>query len=71
VPKVTFLNEVVTIEVPAGATVRDAADRAGLSLFRGLWPELHCGTFPFVGPLLGDGSCNRCKVWVTPLQPGA
>ncbi len=65
-PKVTFMNELVTVEAPAGRTLLDVAEEHGINVFRGLWPELHCG---------GDGQrsawCNRCKVWVNGLAPGA
>ena len=66
-PKVTFMNELKTVEVPAGATLLEAAEQNGIDIFRGIWPSFHCGVFPFVS----KGSCNRCKLWVTPLVPGA
>lgn len=66
-PKVTFQNEIVTVDVPAGTTLLDAAQKAGVDVFRGLWSDYHCPTFPFSS----YGSCNRCKVWVTGLSPDA
>ena len=55
-PKVRFEREDITLEVPAGQTVLQVAEKAGISVFRGMWPELHCER--------GSGWCNRCKVWV-------
>ena len=66
-PKITFMNEQVTVEVQAGTNLLDAAERNGIDVFRGLWPGLHCGVPPF----FAKGSCNRCKLWVTPLADGA
>ncbi len=66
-PKVTFQNEIVTVEVPAGTTLLDAAQKAGVDVFRGLWSDYHCPAFPFGS----YGSCNRCKVWVSASAPDA
>jgi ferredoxin len=55
-PKVRFEREDVTLEVPAGQNLLQIAEKAGISVFRGMWPELHCER--------GSGWCNRCKVWV-------
>ena len=63
-PKVSFLNEVVTVEVERGRTVKDAADMVAVKLFEGFWASYHCsGT----GRCLGSG----CRVWVKELVPGA
>jgi ferredoxin len=67
VPKITFMNEQVTVEVPAGTNLLDAAEQGGIDVFRGIWPGLHCGVAPF----FARGSCNRCKLWVSPLAEGA
>src|SRR5437762_13704245 len=61
------MNEQVTVDVPAGTTLLDAAEKNGIDVFRGIWPGFHCGTPPF----FVRGSCNRCKLWVSPLAPGA
>lgn len=54
--KVEFEREGVVVEARAGQTVLDVAEAAGVQLFRGLWPELHCDR--------RRGWCRRCKVWV-------
>lgn len=63
-PKVHFLNEVVTVEVPAGKTVYDAARDAKVNLFKGFFGTYNCG---------GKGRCmgSGCKVWVNELESGA
>jgi ferredoxin len=62
-PKVRFEREDVTVEVPAGQNLLRVAEQAGINVFRGMWPELHCER--------GSGWCNRCKVWVKPEAEGA
>ncbi len=62
-PKVEFEREGVTVEARAGQTLLAVAEAAGVELFRGLWPGLHCRRAP--------GWCNRCKVWVRGDAPGA
>jgi ferredoxin len=62
-PKVTFLNEQVTVEAKAGQTLLEVAQKSGINLFRGLWQEFHCSS--------NQGWCNRCKVWATGLTPDA
>jgi ferredoxin len=57
------MNELVTVEAPAGKNLLELAEEHGISVFRGIWPELHCQRTM--------GWCNRCKVWVTGLQPNA
>jgi ferredoxin len=63
VPKVTFLNELITVDAKAGQTLRDVAEKTGINLFRGLFQGVHCSG--------NQGWCNRCKVWATPLAEGA
>ena len=55
-PKVEFEREGLTVEARAGQTLLEVAEGAGIDVFRGIWPQLHCGT--------RTGWCNRCKVWV-------
>src|SRR5947207_2963448 len=62
-PKVVFEREGIVAEAKPGQTVLEVAEQQGISLFRGLWPGLHCGGL--------TGWCNRCKVWVKPAAPGA
>jgi ferredoxin len=62
-PKVTFEREDVVVEARAGQTVLEVAETQGISVFRGMWPSLHCERV--------RGWCNRCKVWVKPSQPNA
>jgi ferredoxin len=62
-PTVRFEREDITVEAKAGANLLEVAEQAGISVFRGMWPELHCGD--------SKGWCNRCKVWVKPLGEGA
>ncbi len=54
-PKVHFLNEYLTVDVPEGTTLLDAADEHGVQIYRGMWPNWNCS---------GLGMCGRCKVWV-------
>jgi ferredoxin len=63
VPKVEFEREGIVAEARPGQTVLDVAEAAGIDVFRGLWPELHCGR--------RRGWCNRCKVWVRPGDGGS
>jgi ferredoxin len=55
VPKVHFINEVLTVDAPEGTTLRDVAQKQGIELCRGLWPQITCQ---------GNGICGRCRVWV-------
>ena len=48
-PRVTFLPRGVSVEVPAGTSILDAADAAGVDL-----PH-NCG---------GVAACTTCHVWV-------
>ena len=63
-PKVTFQNEVVTVECQSGKTVKDVAEEAGINLYEGFWTSYHC---PGIGLCPGVG----CKVWVIERGPNA
>src|SRR6516165_6631064 len=54
-PKVTFVNEKKEIEVEQGANLRDAARKAGISVYKGLDRYLNCRGF---------GLCGTCRVLV-------
>ena len=54
-PKVTFLDEVVTVEAKSGQTLKEVAEANGIALFRGLWRWGNCR---------GLGMCGACGVWV-------
>ena len=58
-PKVTFANEAVSIEVEQGKSIKDAADALGIKLFEGFWAKsiYHCSGW---GGCLGAG----CRIWV-------
>src|SRR5262245_27071245 len=56
-PKVTFQNEVITVEAEQGKTLKDVDDPAGVNLYEGFWSNYHC---PGIGLCPGAG----CKVWV-------
>ena len=62
-PKVTFVNELVTVEAQPGETLLSVGERGGINVFRGIFQGLHCKRV--------RGWCGRCKVWATPLQSGA
>jgi len=55
--KVEFEREGVVVEARAGQTLLDVAEAAGVDVFRGLGPELHCRR--------RHGWCRRCKVWLS------
>src|SRR5262245_5550873 len=63
-PKVTFLNEAVTLNAPSGKTLLELAKEADVNLFRGFWKSYNCG---------GRGLCPGagCTVWVTEREPQA
>jgi ferredoxin len=63
VPKVEFEREGIVAEARPGQSLLDVAEDAGVELFRGIWPGLHCGR--------RRGWCNRCKVWVRSQSEGA
>ena len=54
-PKVTFVNEKMEIEVPAGANLREEARKAGINIYPGSAKYLNCHGF---------GMCGTCKVLV-------
>jgi ferredoxin len=55
VPKVRFLNEMVTVDVPENTTIREVAIQQGIEIYRGMWTHINC---------LGNGVCGRCKIWI-------
>ncbi len=55
-PKVTFVNEKKTIEVPEGANLRKAALQNGVELYSGVHRYLNC---------YGLGQCASCQVHIT------
>jgi ferredoxin len=54
-PKVTFVNEKVEIEVPEGANLRQEAMKAGIQIYQSLHNYMNCR---------GLGMCGTCKVLV-------
>ena len=54
-PKVTFVKEKKTIDVPEGANLRAAARKAGVEVYKGLHKYVHCP---------GLGLCGSCRVYV-------
>lgn len=54
-PKVTFVKEKKTVDVPQGANLRKAAAQAGVQLYKGLHKVLNCH---------GLGLCGSCRVYV-------
>ncbi|NUO83128.1 2Fe-2S iron-sulfur cluster binding domain-containing protein [candidate division KSB1 bacterium] len=56
-PTVTFQNENIKVEVPEGATLRKAANKAGVSVYGGPNKLLNCRGF---------GLCGSDKITVTP-----
>jgi ferredoxin len=65
VPKVRFLNELVTVEVPEQTSLRDVAMQQGVELYRGMWTHVNCR---------GNGLCGRCRIWILETdrkRPGA
>lgn len=54
-PKITFVNEKVEIEVAQGANLRQEARKAGIAVYKGLNKVLNCR---------GLGLCGTCKVLV-------
>jgi ferredoxin len=61
-PKVHFLNEIVTVEAERGQTIKEVAVQHGIPLHRGLWTWANCRS---------HGLCGSCQVWVNPLGEGA
>ena len=56
-PKVRFLNELVTVEVSPQTTLREVAIQQGIEIYRGMWTHINCR---------GNGICGRCRVWIVP-----
>jgi ferredoxin len=54
--RVEFEREGIVVEARAGQTLLEVAEAAGVDVFRGLWPGLHCRR--------RMGWCRRCTVWV-------
>jgi ferredoxin len=54
-PKIVFVNEKQEVEVEAGANLRQAALKAGISVYKGLDRYLNCRGF---------GLCGTCRVLV-------
>jgi ferredoxin len=54
-PKVEFVNEKKTIEVPEGGNLRQEARKAGIEVYKGLDRYLNCR---------GLGLCGTCRVLV-------
>src|SRR5438105_11493877 len=64
-PKVTFLNETLTVDAKSGQTIKEVAIEHGIPLHRGFWSwseRLVCRS---------HGICGSCRVWVTELAPKA
>jgi ferredoxin len=55
VPKVHFVNEQITVEVPPRTTLREVALKHGIEIYRGMWTHFNC---------FGNGVCGRCRVWL-------
>lgn len=55
-PVVKFEREKVTVEVPTGTTLREAASRCGVSLYSHVFKLINC---------YGHGLCGECRVIVT------
>jgi ferredoxin len=64
VPKVTFEMESVTVEIPQGATIHQAASQASIVLQRGFASVYPCG---------GKGICTgtACAVFLRGRDPSA
>ena len=54
-PKVTFVKEKKTIDVPQGANLRKEAMKAGIGVYKGVHKLLHCP---------GLGLCGSCRVFI-------
>lgn len=54
-PKITFVKEKKTVEVPAGSNLRREAQKAGVEVYKGVHKVLHCP---------GLGLCGSCRVYV-------
>ena len=54
-PKVKFISENQTIEVPEGANLRDEALKAGIDIYRWRHKVVNCH---------GHGTCGTCRVLI-------
>jgi ferredoxin len=54
-PKVTFVNEKIELEVPAGSNLRAEARKAGIELYPGMNRYFNC---------YGFGACGTCRVLI-------
>lgn len=54
-PKVKFINENTTIEVPVGANLREEALKAGIDVYRWRHKYTNCH---------GHGTCGTCRMLV-------
>lgn len=54
-PKITFVKEKKTIDVPSGSNLRTEALKAGVEIYKGLHKPFHCP---------GLGLCGSCRVYV-------
>jgi ferredoxin len=54
-PQVKFINENKTIEVPAGANLREEALKAGIDVYRWRHKLVNC---------YGHGTCASCRVLI-------
>lgn len=54
-PKIKFVKENKTIEVPAGTNLRQAARKEGVQLYSGVHKYVNC---------MGFGQCASCKVHI-------
>jgi ferredoxin len=63
-PKVSFLNEALTVDAEKGQSIKEVAEAAGVNLFEGFWAEYHDRWMPL--RCSGRGICfgAGCRVWV-------
>jgi ferredoxin len=61
-PKVHFLNEILTVDAQKGQTIEEVASAAGVTLHRGMWTWGNCR---------GLGFCGSCQVWAKPIDQAA
>jgi len=54
-PKVTFVNEKIELEVPVGANLRTEARKAGIEMYPGMNRYFNC---------YGMGACGTCRVLI-------
>lgn len=63
-PKVSFLNEAITVDAEKGQSIKEVAEANGVNLFEGFWAEYHDRWMPL--PCSGRGICfgAGCRLWV-------